>query len=330
MKTVKVVCGIIWKDGKIFIARRKPEKSMGGYWEFPGGKIEQGEDPKEALARELKEELGMEVKVLNHFGSNLHQYESFSIELIAYICEFVNATFELTDHVEWKFITHVELSQYKLAPADLPFVERIQMRLENEILRITVKELKAQLALHLENYASAAADLFIHPNPVKVHGTLAGKGMDFMVSLMNVLLVESARRGKNIYLREAIIPEEGGKKYSKIISDGKKLNFEKMLYSIQKNSHHLIRVNRSIALNIYHYNLSNEGTFVLNIPVPEGLNESFVKIKTDKTFDKALYHTRLMEIDRLSKHHKDFAINLKKLEEISRYSNEPLVTFPPK
>lgn len=125
MKVVKVVCGIIWKDGKVFIARRKPEKSMGGYWEFPGGKIEEGEDPEKALIRELKEELGMEVTVKGYFAVNKHQYEKFIIDLLAYECDFVTATYQLTDHDEWKFVLPPVLSDFKMAPADIAFVIKL-------------------------------------------------------------------------------------------------------------------------------------------------------------------------------------------------------------
>lgn len=125
MKVIKVVCGIIWKDDKVFIARRKPEKSMGGYWEFPGGKIEEGEDPEAALKRELKEELGMNVVVKEYFGTNNHQYENFKIELIGYNCGFVSATFQLTDHDEYKFITPAEILNYRVAAADIPLVKLI-------------------------------------------------------------------------------------------------------------------------------------------------------------------------------------------------------------
>lgn len=209
------------------------------------------------------------------------------------------------------------------------------LRTENELLKREVKGLRFQLGInktilgfHEQNLASAAADLIINKELIKIHGTLAGIGMDFMVGLMNILVIESDRRGKNIYLKEPVIPKDEGKKYNKILCDGPKLNFEKMLRTIQENGHHLIRVNKSLAINIYHYNLSEKNFFELSFLPPKGFKRSLVKIKTDSKFDATLYHTRLMEIDRLSKHHQDFAINLKKIEEISRYKNKPLVTIP--
>ena len=83
---IRVVCGIIYKDEKILLTRRKKGKSLEGYWEFPGGKVEECETDKSALERELNEELGLSVSELNYFSENKHEYETFSIHLIAYKC----------------------------------------------------------------------------------------------------------------------------------------------------------------------------------------------------------------------------------------------------
>ncbi len=125
MKAVKVVCGIIWQEGKVFIARRKPEKSLGGFWEFPGGKIEVAEDAKQALIRELKEELKMNVLVGELFGEHIYPYDTFNIHLIAYECTFVDAEFHLTDHDQYEFVAPQVLSEFRLAPADLYFMEKL-------------------------------------------------------------------------------------------------------------------------------------------------------------------------------------------------------------
>jgi 8-oxo-dGTP diphosphatase len=93
MIPIKVVCGIIWKDGLLFIARRKAGKALAGFWEFPGGKLEKYEAPETALVRELEEELGMQVEVLDFFGSSVHAYETLSIKLIAYNCNFIEVQF---------------------------------------------------------------------------------------------------------------------------------------------------------------------------------------------------------------------------------------------
>lgn len=120
---IKVLCGLIRNaHNQIFIARRAPHKAMAGKWEFPGGKLEDGEDPKEGLQRELLEELGMTVHVGDYVGTTNHQYPNFKIELIAYQCEFMAATYELTDHDAYAWIMPVELKDYDLAEADLPFI----------------------------------------------------------------------------------------------------------------------------------------------------------------------------------------------------------------
>ncbi len=129
MDTIKVVCGIIFKNDKVFICRRKPEKSLGGYWEFPGGKIEASETPEQSLERELNEELGMKVTVLEHFANNIHDYGNIKIELIAFKCRFIEANFQLTDHdlIEW--IDAKDLSNIKLAPADIPIAKLVLKRI---------------------------------------------------------------------------------------------------------------------------------------------------------------------------------------------------------
>lgn len=127
---LRVVCGIICNVEKIFIARRKPEKSLGCFWEFPGGKIEEGEMPDIALQRELKEELGMTVIVNGHFKTQIHHYEKFSIELIAYKCQFIESTFVMTDHDLFFWIDVKDLVNFTLAPADIPIAEEL-MRLED-------------------------------------------------------------------------------------------------------------------------------------------------------------------------------------------------------
>ena len=122
---MKVVCGIIYKKEKIFICRRKPEKSLGGYWEFPGGKVEADENPEDALKRELHEELAMQVKVERYFGTSFYDYPEFSIELIAYVCTLHDDHFTLTDHDAFEWVAPADLLKWKLSPADVGLVEMI-------------------------------------------------------------------------------------------------------------------------------------------------------------------------------------------------------------
>jgi 8-oxo-dGTP diphosphatase len=128
MKAIEVVCGIIWKEGKVLIARKRTGKTLATFWEFPGGKLEPGEAAETALRRELLEELGMQVAVCDYFGSRIHHYPEVSIELICYNCNFIAASFKLSDHDEIAFVQPSELFNYKIAPADDFIVEKIAGR----------------------------------------------------------------------------------------------------------------------------------------------------------------------------------------------------------
>ncbi|MCB0704283.1 MAG: (deoxy)nucleoside triphosphate pyrophosphohydrolase [Saprospiraceae bacterium] len=122
---IDVVCGIIYKDDKVFFCRRNRSKQMGGLWEFPGGKLESDEMPENALRRELLEELEMEVTDVNYFHTCVHQYEEFTIRLSAYKCNFLRSTFRMTDHDKWDWVDIGALLKKNIAPADLPIVEKL-------------------------------------------------------------------------------------------------------------------------------------------------------------------------------------------------------------
>lgn len=125
MAITKVLCGLILKDNQILICRRKPEKSLGGYWEFPGGKLEDNETYEECLARELQEELGLMVIFGDHFKTVIHHYDQKAIELISYICETEYSEIKLVDHDKIEWIAIEDLLKWELAPADVPIAEAL-------------------------------------------------------------------------------------------------------------------------------------------------------------------------------------------------------------
>lgn len=122
---INVSAGIIRKGNKTLIARRSPNKHLEGFWEFPGGKIEEGESPEDCLQRELQEELGITVKVGSFFMENIHQYGEKQILLKAFFCEIVSGEIILNDHDKIEWIEGNEFDTYKFAPADIPFINAL-------------------------------------------------------------------------------------------------------------------------------------------------------------------------------------------------------------
>lgn len=124
-KRIPVTGAVIVKDGKVLCAQRGPEKSLGGYWEFPGGKIEAGETPEQSLARELKEELLCDAKIGAHITTTAHEYDFAIIELSTYYCTLTGGDPVLTEHAEIRWLTGAEMLELEWAPADIPAVEII-------------------------------------------------------------------------------------------------------------------------------------------------------------------------------------------------------------
>ncbi|MEP2937628.1 MAG: (deoxy)nucleoside triphosphate pyrophosphohydrolase [Gilvibacter sp.] len=122
---IKVACGIIKNSGKYFLCRRGPSKTFSGFWEFPGGKVENNETPEDALKRELIEELNMKVEILNCFTTVNYDYDTFKIELIAFSCNYVDSTINMIDHDRVEWLDLEQLSLKKLTPADIPIVRKL-------------------------------------------------------------------------------------------------------------------------------------------------------------------------------------------------------------
>jgi 8-oxo-dGTP diphosphatase len=120
-----VTAAILARDGKILIARRPDTDTLANKWEFPGGKVEDGETPEVCLARELKEELGIEVRVGIFLGESLYHYEHGSIRLLAYRTYWAAGELDPKVHAEIRWASLSELDLYAFAPADIPFVKKL-------------------------------------------------------------------------------------------------------------------------------------------------------------------------------------------------------------
>lgn len=125
-KQINVVGAVIRRNGTILCAQRGLTGSLPGMWEFPGGKIEEGETPPEALEREIVEELNCEVSVGELITTTAHEYDFGIVNLTTFYCELVSGTPVLSEHESVKWLSPSDLHTLRWAPADIPAVELIQ------------------------------------------------------------------------------------------------------------------------------------------------------------------------------------------------------------
>lgn len=122
-KTINVVAAAILKDGKYFCAQRPEGKSLAGYWEFPGGKLEIGESPEEALIREIQEEFASEIKIINYVNESSYDYEFGTVVMKTYEAELVSGELVLMEHQDSTWLAPNELIRLNWAPVDRPAVD---------------------------------------------------------------------------------------------------------------------------------------------------------------------------------------------------------------
>ncbi len=129
MKTIEVVAAIIKRDKEILCMQRDkgPFEYISEKFEFPGGKIEKGESKHEALKRELKEEMDIDIEIRedDYFMTVDHIYPDFRIIMYSYLCKVSNIEFKLNDHIDYKWLAKEELNSLDWAPADIPIVNKL-------------------------------------------------------------------------------------------------------------------------------------------------------------------------------------------------------------
>ena len=124
MKTIEVVAAITIKDGQVF-ATQRGYGEFKGWWEFPGGKMEPGESPQEALRREIREELDAEIEVRELLETVEWDYPNFHLTMHCFICSLLSESLHLNEHEAATWLTHETLRSVKWLPADEILLDRI-------------------------------------------------------------------------------------------------------------------------------------------------------------------------------------------------------------
>ena len=124
MKTIEVVAAIIHKDNR-YLATQRGYGDFEGMWEFPGGKIEAGESQEEALKREIKEELNVDIEIGMQICTVDYDYPKFHLTMHCYFCNVSNGDIKLLEHKSAKWLTNDELNMVEWLPADIAIIDRL-------------------------------------------------------------------------------------------------------------------------------------------------------------------------------------------------------------
>lgn len=131
MKTIRVVAAVIRKDDRIFATQRGYGEFKDG-WEFPGGKIEPGETPQQALVREIREELETEIRVGDLIDTIEYDYPTFHLSMDCFWCEIVEGSLELKEHEAARWLDRESLYTVDWLPADVGLIEKIRKGIDED------------------------------------------------------------------------------------------------------------------------------------------------------------------------------------------------------
>ena len=131
MKTIHVVAAVIQDRGRVFATQRGYGPYKDG-WEFPGGKVEPGESPEQALVREIREELDTEIAVGKKLAQVEYDYPDFHLSMGCYLCEILSGRLTLLEHESARWLTPGELDSVEWLPADLSVIEVLKKRMKSK------------------------------------------------------------------------------------------------------------------------------------------------------------------------------------------------------
>ena len=127
-KITEVVAGLIWRGDKFLICQRPAHKARGLLWEFVGGKVEEGESKEDALKRECREELNIEVEAGDIFAEVTHEYPDITVHLTLFNTNILNGEPCLLEHNALMWITPSEIPEYEFCPADTVILDLLMKK----------------------------------------------------------------------------------------------------------------------------------------------------------------------------------------------------------
>jgi len=123
--SIRVVAAVVERNGKYLITQRRPEAVLPLLWEFPGGRVEEGEDDQDALRREMKERLGVEIKVGPQLAISVHDYEGYTVTLVVYQADLVSEELKPARVNAFHWVASEDFGNYQFPPADQATMDKL-------------------------------------------------------------------------------------------------------------------------------------------------------------------------------------------------------------